>query len=454
VTEGAGVQVPGAVAVVGLGKLGSPMAACFAAKGFATVGVDLDPTKVHALNTGRAPIFEPQLQETIDRAEGRLRGTIDLAEAVAATEATFVVVATPSEPEGGFSLRYVLPAFETIGTALREKDGFHLVVLTSTVMPGATDAAIRPLLEEASGKQCGSDFGLCYSPEFIALGSVIRDFLNPDFLLVGESDRHAGDVLSAVYERVCDNDAPIARMNFVNAELAKLSVNAYVTTKITFANTLARLCERLPEADVDVVTGALGLDTRIGPKYLRGAISYGGPCFPRDNIALAALARTLETPSLLAEATDRSNRDAIADLAMLVEENLPEGGTAGVLGLSYKPNTDVVEESASLLLVSELLSRGVDVVSYDPAAMSNAERVLGESARFAATAEAVLQEADVVVLATPWPELVELDPGLFAPDSRPSVLIDCWRVLPPERFGAVTHLLRLGEGTHAEARLA
>jgi UDPglucose 6-dehydrogenase len=446
--------LPEAVSVVGLGKLGSPMAACFASKGFETIGVDLDQVKVEALNEGRAPVFEPQLQETIDSSGGHLRGTMHLGEAVAATEATFVVVATPSEPEGGFSLRYVLPVFETIGAALREKDGFHLVVLTSTVMPGATGEVVRPLLEETSGKQCGIDFGLCYSPEFIALGSVIRDFLNPDFLLVGESDQLAGDMLSAIYERVCENAAPLARMNFVNAELAKLSVNAYVTTKITFANTLARLCERLPEANVDVVTGALGLDTRIGPKYLRGSISYGGPCFPRDNIALGALARTLQTPSLLAEATDRSNREAIAALADLVDEHLPESGTVGILGLSYKPNTDVVEESASLLLAAELLSRGADVVSYDPAAMANAARTLGDGGRFAESAEALVQEADVVVLATPWRELVELDPALFRSEGRPAVVIDCWRVLVPERFEGATRLIRLGEGEHAAARLA
>jgi UDPglucose 6-dehydrogenase len=449
-------MLPRGISVVGLGKLGSPMAACFAAKGFEVIGVDLDQAKVEALGAGRAPVFEPQLQETIDRSDGRLRATTDLAEAVAATEATFVVVATPSEPEGGFSLKYVLPAFETIGASLRDKDGYHLVVLTSTVMPGATHEVVRPVLEETSGKQCGVDFGLCYSPEFIALGSVIRDFLNPDFLLVGESDTRAGGMLSAIYERACDNAPPVARMNFVNAELAKLSVNAYVTTKIAFANTLARMCERLPAADVDVVTGALGLDTRIGPKYLRGAISYGGPCFPRDNLALAALARSIDAPSLLAEATDRSNREGTADLATLVEEHLTDGGTVGVLGLSYKPSTDVVEESAALLLVSELMSRGVDVVSFDPAAMDNAARVLGEGARFAASAEACVREADVVVVATPWRDFADLDPAHFAAASRRTVLIDCWRFLPRERFEGVTRYVQLGDGspaTGATARL-
>src|SRR5581483_6625387 len=174
------------ISVIGLGKLGSPMAACFAAKGFTTVGVDLNESYVDAINDGRAPVYEPQLAELIAEGRSCLTATTDTRRAVADTDATFVIVPTPSEADGGFSLQYVLEAMATIGTALRDKDTYHLVVLTSTVMPGATGGPVREALEQASGKRTGADFGLCYSPEFIALGSVIRDFLNPDFLLIGE----------------------------------------------------------------------------------------------------------------------------------------------------------------------------------------------------------------------------------------------------------------------------
>ena len=154
------------------------------------------------------------------------------------------------------------------------------MVLTSTVMPGMTGGPVRAALEETSGKRCGEDFGLCYGPEFIALGSVIRDFLNPDFLLIGESDSRSGEILEQLYHVVCENSPPVARMNLINAEITKLAVNTYVTTKISFANMLARICEKLPEANIDVVTSALGRDTRIGQKYLKGAVSYGDPAFP------------------------------------------------------------------------------------------------------------------------------------------------------------------------------
>jgi UDPglucose 6-dehydrogenase len=357
-----------------------------------------------------------------------------------------VIVPTPSEADGGFSLKYVLEAMNSIGASLREKRGYHLVVLTSTVMPGATGGPVREALDEASGKRAGLDFGLCYSPEFIALGSVVRDFLNPDFLLIGESDPRAGAMLAEIYRRVVENDPRVARLNFVNAELAKISVNTFVTAKIAFANMLARICEQLPGANVDEVTSALGLDSRIGPKYLRGAISYGGPCFPRDNVALASLARSLGAPAFLAEATDAANRDGTRRLAQLVIDSLPEHGTVAVLGLSYKPNTDVTEESPGLHLVRALSERGIDVVASDPAAVVNAHRVMdGSEVRFVESSEDAVRQADVVVITTAWQEFAALDPNLFGRRDTPRLVIDCWRILDQERLPVGAVYIALGE---------
>ena len=443
-------DAPRTLAVVGLGKLGSPMVACFAAKGFDVIGVDLDEAKVAAVAEDRAPVFEPQLDELLAANRAHIRATTDVTAAVREAEMTFIIVATPSGDDGTFSLRYVLPVCESIGLALRDKEGYHTVVLTSTVMPGATGSEVQAALEQASGKRCGEDFGLCYSPEFIALGSVIRDFLNPDFLLVGESDPRAGDALSEIYARVIDNGAPVARMNFVNAELAKISVNTFVTTKIAFANMLARICERLPSSDVDVVTSALGMDTRIGPKYLRGAISYGGPCFPRDNVAFAALARDIGAPAFVAEATDRLNRDGIARLAALVHDHLPRDGTAAVLGLAYKPETDVTEEAPGLLLAKMLAEADVSVVVHDPAALANAKRVLGDSVAYSASAVDAVQVADVVVLTTAWSEFAALEASVFEREGSRRVVIDCWRMLDAPSFEAATRYLVLGSGSLAQ----
>jgi len=448
------------ISVVGLGKLGSPMAACFASKGYRVIAADLDVEKVGAINKKRAPVYEPGLQELLTKYGERITATQDTAASVTTSDVTFIIVPTPSEPEGGFSLRHVLPVCESIGLALRRKQEFHLVVLTSTVMPGSTGGAVRATLEQVSGKRCGHDFGLCYSPEFIALGSVIRNLLNPDFILIGESDPRSGGMVESVHKNVCENDPPIARMNFINAELAKLSINTFVTTKITFANMLSHICECLPDADVDVVTSAIGLDSRIGHKYLKGAVGYGGPCFPRDNRALASLARQVGASAFLAETTDKMNRIEIDRLTALVKQKLPRGGTVGILGLAYKPDTDVVEESQGLFLAQRLAKDGISVILYDPAAMANARHVLRScqapeqenEVRFEDCLEACVRKADVIVVVTPWEEFRSLKSATMRRHGSPRVIIDCWRLLNREELELFADYVGYGTGPRSSER--
>jgi len=435
------------ISVVGLGKLGAPLAACYADKGHRVIGVDVDPRIVRLINEGRPPVFERGLDELLIRCRGRLTATDDYACAVAESDVTIIIVPTPSDATGAFSLRYVLSASKRIGEALRHKDGYHVVALTSTVLPGATEGEIKPVLEARSGKRYGRGFGLCYSPEFIALGSVIRDLRNPDFVLVGESDARAGDEVASLVRTIAENDPPVARMNIVNAEITKLAVNTFVTTKITFANMLARICERMADADVDVVTDALGLDSRIGRKYLRGALGYGGPCFPRDNVALRYVARRLGVQATLAEATDAVNREQVPLLTEVVKSRLPVGGSVGVLGLAYKPDTDVVEESQGLAFTQSLLDAGIPVIVYDPAASDNAKRALTGSVRFASSAAECCRDADVVVVMTAWEEFRRIGPADFDGSRRP-VIVDCWRILDPWRFVECADYVALGVGRY------
>ena len=445
------------VSVIGLGKLGSPMAGCFAARGFQVIAADLDPQKVDAISRGVPPVHEPGLAELLLQSKGKLSATQDTEAAVRDSEATFIVVGTPSEPDGGFSLRYAIPTCEAIGRALRNKNSYHLVVLTSTVMPGSTGGEIKATLERASGKRCGEDFGLCYSPEFIALGTVIRDFFNPDFLLIGESDPRAGDMLSDIYAHTCKNSATVVRMNFINAEITKLAVNTYITTKISYANMLARLCEKLPEADVSVVTYALGLDSRIGSKYLKGAVSYGGPCFPRDNRAFAALAARSGAFSDLAVATERFNRSQISALAGLVKSHQSGEDPIGILGLTYKPDTDVVEESFGLLLTQELATANLPVIVFDPSADLSRAFAAYKSVRIATSAEDCIAQSAIVVLATPWQQFRDLSISAWMQPFRsgPSfhgtqrVVIDCWRALPHLEGSQSVHYVRLGAPSSA-----
>jgi UDPglucose 6-dehydrogenase len=415
--------------VIGLGRLGAPLAVCLASKGMRVIGVDADPQKVEALQAGRAPVAETGLEALLRENRERLSATGSIEDAVTASEITFIVVGTPSEPSGGFSLRHVLPVCEAIGRALKTKSEFHMVVLTSTVLPGMTGGPVQSKLEELSGKKCGRDFGLCYSPEFIALGSVIHDFLNPDFVLIGESDARSGGILQDLYHHVCDSKPGVARMNFANAEITKLAVNTYVTTKISFANMLARICEKVPGGNVDIVTATLGLDTRIGGKYLKGAVGYGGPCFPRDNHALAALAREVGAPADLAQATDQFNRAQVQWLASFVEQCTASGGHVGILGLTYKPHTDVVEEAVGFLLAQELISRGIRVNAFDPAGMENARLALGESVQFTASAKECIRLSQLIVVATPWKEFIDIPAEKWGGAGAEKTVVDCWRVL-------------------------
>lgn len=434
------------VAVVGLGKLGAPLAACLAFKGHNAVGVDVDEHIVELLNSGKTSLFEPGLQDTLDKSKGFFRATTDFADAIGSVDLTFVVVPTPSDKDGSFSMDFVLAAADEIGTCLRDSTGFHLIVLTSTVTPGMTEGRFIPRLEEMSSKQCGVDFGVCYNPEFIALGSVIKDMLNPDMILIGESDKESGDLLESLYKEFCDNDPPIARMALVDAELTKLAINTFVTTKIAFANTLARLCERLPGSNVDVVTAALGLDSRIGRKYLTGAIGYGGPCFPRDNKAFSALARALGVTDAIAAATDLQNTEQSCTLASLVEREFLKSDRIAILGLAYKPYTDVVEESQGVLLARELDQRGFSVLAFDPIAMGAASKVLSPRIHMTSTLEECVEQADVLVLVTPWPEFGNLTSLLQIRREKIPSIVDCWRMLNGDAIRLGARYIPLGIG--------
>ncbi len=432
------------ISVVGLGKLGSPTAACLAAKGHRVIGVDTNERAVQLINEGKAPVGEPGLEELVRQSGGRFTATTDGEVAVGQSEVTFIIVPTPSERSGAFSLEYVLAAAQSIGQALRSKSSFHVVVLTSTVMPGATGGQLLPALEKHSGKRCGEDFGLCYSPEFISLGSVIRDFLNPDFHLIGESDPRSGAILADIYRGVCPKHPPVARMSFANAELTKLAVNTFVTTKISYANLLAQICERLEGGDVDAVTAALGLDTRIGPKYLKGSLGYGGPCFPRDNVALCTLARSLGVPAPLPEATDRINQLQVPRLKKIVEAYLPAGGCVGVLGLAYKPLTNVVERAQGLELAQALAGDDIATVVYDPVAMESARLVLRDKVSYAATTAECAGRADVVVLCTPCQEFQSMNDLDLERSGTPVTVIDCWRLLDRTRLARKYTYVALG----------
>jgi UDPglucose 6-dehydrogenase len=436
-----------ALSVIGIGKLGLPLAAYYAHKGYKVIGVDVSSALIRSVNEGRPPIYEPGLDELMKGSRGRLSATDDYKSAIANSEITFIIVPTPSEEHGGFSTKYIEVAAKNIAEVLRSKKAFHVVVITSTVLPGATERVIKPLLENVSGKKCGVDFGLCYNPEFIALGSAIRDLASPDAVLIGESDPKSGELLVEVYRTVCNNNPPIVRTSFYNAEVAKLALNVFITTKISLANAFAEICEQLPGGNVDVVTKFLGLDSRIGPKYLTGGLGYGGPCFPRDNLAFIALARQLNIQAWLQEATHQVNRHQNERIAKLIQRKLGDvkGKTIALLGITYKPNTDVVEESASLETAKKLLEEGASLRIYDPAGNDAARQVLGDkNVVYTTSGRDCLTGTHLCILATCWEEFKSLMPEDFTAYMERPMLLDCWRFFDQQKFAGKVDYFALG----------
>lgn len=398
------------ISVIGLGKLGLPLAVVLAAKGYTVIGVDSDDIRVDQLNDDQtSPIGEPGVQDLLDLYFDRLGFTTDTEDAVHATDATFVIVPTPSMENGSYNLSPVLSVCREIGAALKTKDAYHLVVIVSTVMPEDTQMRIIPALETFSEKCCGEAFGVCYSPEFIALGEVVKGLTQPDFVLIGECDARAGDMLERLYQPVITREntdfmtysepitPPVKRMSLNNAELTKIALNSFLTMKISFANALALLCDNLDGGDVDVVTGAVGLDQRIGYKYLKGGAPFGGPCLTRDNRALIEAGRRLRVELPLAAATDTVNQQVLGYIQMLAERGALDGSVC-VLGLSYKLDTDWQEESLGVWLQNLLREAGQHVTND-------------------------ITTATAIVLCLPDPKYRDLD---FQPGQT---VVDVWRVL-------------------------
>jgi UDPglucose 6-dehydrogenase len=428
------------VSIIGIGKLGACMVAGMASRGFKVVCVDIDTRTVDCINRGEAPVQETGLEELISSNKQNIRATTDYNDAVQCTDITFVIIPTPNDERGAFSTKFAEQAFKEIGRCIRNKSTYHVVVLTSTVLPGATRQILIPILEGESGKKCGVDFGLCYSPEFIALGTVIRDFLNPDFYLVGQYDDNSGEALEYINSRVSLNNAKCMRMSIENAELAKIAVNSFVTMKISFANMLSDICERIPGGDIDVVSDALGMDSRIGRKYLTGGLGFGGPCFPRDNIALAFIGEQLGVDCSLPKANHQFNQQISVRAVQKLKSILKHGSTVSVLGLAYKPLSHVIEESSGIYLCRELSKTGYKVLAHDPLANSSARIALENGPIVLDDLDECLSQADAIIFATTdlvYSKLLVTD---IVRDKKNIIVVDFWRLMS-SKFEGIKNIL-------------
>ena len=441
------------ISVIGLGKLGLCTAACFAAAGHQVYGYDVSEHTRNELKARRPPIDETGLSELLQTAWGALHIVDSCDDAVLASDATLIIVPTPSLPDGRFTNDYLIRVLESMTPALQAKNTFHIVDIVSTVMPGSCDTVFRPLLEQLTGKACGIDFGLVYNPEFIALGSVIRNFLNPDMVLIGTSDDRSGSVIRELYHSTCTTSPTIAVMSLINAEITKISLNCYVTMKISYANGLAAICEKVEGADIDVITAAIGADSRVGSKCLKGGLGFGGPCFPRDNIAFQAFAEEFGGEALLGKAVVAVNNSIPGRIFDRIAACCAAPARVSLLGLSYKPDTHIIEESHSVMLARLLSNAGYTVSLHDPKSLAAAKAQLGDEMHYAASIDECLTDTSAIVLMTDWPEYRELDWTRIASLARPgTAVIDCWRTAGDSITPAFTYIpLGIGISTRMNA---
>lgn len=432
------------VSVVGLGKLGLGLALCFADSDIDTLGIDVNEKVIDAINSGKTPLVEPEYQELIEKTTGKtFRASSDHSEAIEKTDITFILVATPSIGDGRFSNRYVKSALKSLAQAFgKSKKPHHLFVISSTVVPGSTEKTFIPLIEQYSGRKYMRDFDVCFDPDFVALGTVVRDFRNPDLVIIGESRPEAGDRIEALHRKICSNEPKIARMSLISGEVAKVSLNAYITMKISFANVVGNLCERIPGADVDAITNAIGADKRISPFYLRSGLAFGGTCFPRDTKAFMTISRQFGLEPTLIEAVENVNVEQNRRLAELTKRHLQADKKVSVLGLAFKEKTAVIEASPAILLIQELVIDDVDVVVFDPLALENTRAVFDDEITYSGSIEDCLSSSPVCVLtlmSTEYKRAVEQ----FTP-AEPLTIIDCWRQLDVSKVHANITVVPVG----------
>ena len=419
------------VALIGTGYVGLVSGACFADFGHEVVCVDKDKEKIAALTRGEVPIYEPGLHDVvaINARAGRLKFTTELSGAVAEADAVFIAVGTPSRRGDGFAdLSFVYDAAREIARAL---DGFTVVITKSTVPVGTGDEVERIIRETRPE----ADFTVVSNPEFLREGAAIRDFKLPDRIVIGTADTRAREVMSELYRPLYLNRSPILFTGRRTAELIKYAANAFLATKITFINEIADLAEKVG-ADVQEVARGIGLDNRIGSKFLHAGPGYGGSCFPKDTVALIKTAQDHASPLRIVEAVAAVNDARKRAMARKVSAALNgdvRGKTVAVLGLTFKPNTDDMREAPSIPLITALQDMGAKVRAYDPVGMEQAKSVMG-NVTFCDDAYSCAKGAAALVIVTEWEQFRALDFDRLKTVMAQPVLVDLRNVYRPDEM--------------------
>jgi UDPglucose 6-dehydrogenase len=392
------------VTILGAGYVGLVTGLCFCELGNDVTCIDVIPEKVASLNKGICTIYEDGLQRLLIKhlESGHFRATTDPS-VIADSEITFIAVGTPSRANGELDLSYVKGAAVTIGTAISDKKGYHVVVLKSTVVPGTCRETIIPNLEEASGKKVGESMGVAVNPEFLKEGAAVSDFMNPDRIVIGGNDDKAISKVRGLYSSF---ECPFVEVPLTTAEMIKVASNSFLATKISFVNEMGNICKEMG-IDFRQVAEGMGYDARIGKLFLRSGCGFGGSCFPKDvkGIYYEAKRRGLK-PELLKATLEVNERQPERLIDLLEKRMNIKGKTVAVLGLAFKPDTDDVREASSITVVDMLIKHGARIRAYDPKGMDNFRRIQ-PSIEYCSSAKECIHSSDAVVIVTEWKEFAD-----------------------------------------------
>jgi len=420
------------IAVIGTGYVGLVTGAGLADFGNDVICCDIDQRKIDALNRGQIPIYEPGLDTIVSRnvAEGRMKFTTELPDAIRASRAIFIAVGTPPKPDGSADLQYVEEVARTIA---RYMNGPKLVITKSTV-PIGTGRMLETIFSEAGN---GHRASVISNPEFLREGSAIEDFMKPDRVVIGASDQESADLMKEIYAPLHSLEIPFVVTNVESSELIKYAANGFLAMKISFINEIAVLCERLG-ADVQDVARGIGLDSRIGSKFLQAGPGYGGSCFPKDTSAMADIARRNGYDFEIIEAVLRVNdaiKQRMVDKTVEALDGEPRGKTVAILGLAFKPETDDMRDSPTIPLIQGLQKRGVKIRAYDPEAVENAKKIF-DGVTYCSDAYETAEGADALVIATEWNEFRALKLERIKKLLRAPLIVDLRNVYDPQRMKA------------------
>lgn len=432
------------ISMIGAGYVGLVTGLCLAEKGHHVVCVEADPNKVATLRSGQAPIHEPGLDELLRRHLGnRFEVTSDLTDAVGRTDLTMIAVGTPFAGSR-IDLTFVRQAAREVGAAIGRKDGYHVVVVKSTVVPGTTDDVVTPILEEHSGRRAGAELGVGTNPEFLSEGTAIADFLEPDRIVIGGNDQRCRDQIAGLYEQF----PGVPQLQVANkvAEMIKYASNSLLATLISFSNEIGNLCTAIGGIDTRDVFRGVHLSQYLTPRtadgkrqtapiaaFLSAGCGFGGSCLPKDVQALIGHGRDHNQSMPLLSAVMEVNHGQPGRMIGLLKKRFPDlaGLKTTVLGLAFKPDTDDIRESPAIPIVRQLIAEGAQVRAYDPAANDNARRILGDvPVEFCCELEAAVADADAALLVTRWDEFSRI-PELFRTRSPQPLLVDGRRMIDP-----------------------